>query len=229
MNADRGLRRLARFAALAFVGTAACTAVTPPRDQPVMPSHAHARKAQRIAQVDFGRRARFALCSEPACPQVTPKTHAPAVREEARAPQQPLAAEHVAPAERSSVTPQPPPASSVDRETREERITVHFVFGAASLTGEGRATLHQALPLARRSDRIMINGRTDSIGPDAANQQLAFARALAVRDYLRTQAPDLPPAISIDARGNCCFVADNASAEGRQQNRRVEVVFNVKV
>lgn len=218
------------IAALACLMTAACTAVVLTSNEPVAPSHAHARKAHRIAQIDFGRDARFALCSESACPRATPKTLLPAIPKNAPAAAQPLAMQSPPPAERlPAIHEEAPPASPPNPEPRKERVTVHFVSGAATLTGEGRSALRRAIPLARSSDRIVINGRTDSTGPDAVNQQLAFARALAVRDYIRTQVPDLPHAIAINARGNCCFVADNSTAEGRQKNRRVEVVFNLKV
>jgi outer membrane protein OmpA-like peptidoglycan-associated protein len=208
--------------------TAACTSLLGSRNEPVVASRAaEPARPQRIAQLAFGREARFAVCVEPACPKITPKTLAVASIDAAAAVDRTVALQAAAPPppsrEERPVTPSPDP------EPREERVTVHFVFGSATLTDDGRRALRAAMPLARSSDRIVINGRTDSVGADAANQQLAFARALAVREFIRTQAPDLPHVIAINARGNCCFVADNATVEGRQKNRRVEVVFNLKV
>jgi outer membrane protein OmpA-like peptidoglycan-associated protein len=104
-------------------------------------------------------------------------------------------------------------------------MAVHFVAGQAALTDEGRAALRRTLALAKTSEHIEISGRTDATGSDAINQASAFARALAVRDYLINEAPVLPDIISLSARGGCCFIADNASAEGRLKNRRVEVIF----
>ena len=85
--------------------------------------------------------------------------------------------------------------------------------------------LRRSLHLARESDRIVISGRTDNIGPDGINQQLALARALAVRNFIRDVVPDLPNVIAIDAKGRCCFIAPNDDESGRSRNRRVEVVF----
>jgi outer membrane protein OmpA-like peptidoglycan-associated protein len=79
--------------------------------------------------------------------------------------------------------------------------------------------------LARESDRIVISGRTDSVGPEEFNQQLALARAMAVRNFIRDAVPDLPNVIAIDAKGRCCFIASNDDEGGRSRNRPVEVVF----
>ena len=73
--------------------------------------------------------------------------------------------------------------------------------------------------------RIVISGRTDSVGPEEFNQQLALARAMAVRNFIRDAVPDLPNVIAIDAKGRCCFIASNDDEGGRSRNRRVEVVF----
>jgi outer membrane protein OmpA-like peptidoglycan-associated protein len=118
----------------------------------------------------------------------------------------------------------PPPVSTLQPEP-STRIVVAFAFGSAHLGDAARHAIRTALPRARASERIVISGRTDGSGPDEVNQRLALARALAVRDYIRDVVPDLPNVIAIDARGSCCFVADNDSARGRRQNRRVEVDF----
>ena len=107
----------------------------------------------------------------------------------------------------------------------DTHILLSFPFGSAALTAESRQTLRRSLRLARESDRIVISGRTDSVGPDEVNQQLALARALAVRNFIRDAVPDLPNVIAIDAKGRCCFVASNDDESGRSRNRRVEVVF----
>lgn len=77
------------------------------------------------------------------------------------------------------------------------------------------------------AERILILGRTDSVGPSGPNHAMALARAVAVRNHLRSMVPALPDDIRVDARGLCCYAAPNDTAEGRAQNRRVEVVFTV--
>jgi len=79
--------------------------------------------------------------------------------------------------------------------------------------------------LAHAGLSLQIEGHTDSVGGDEFNQQLSDHRADSVRDFLAEQGV---PASSITARGfgKTQPVASNDTAEGRQRNRRVELVVN---
>src|SRR5579872_7521110 len=70
-----------------------------------------------------------------------------------------------------------------------------------------------------------IEGNTDSIGSDAYNQGLSERRAEAVRNYLAQQGV---PESSMTAKGlgETQPIASNSTAEGRQQNRRVELIVS---
>ena len=70
---------------------------------------------------------------------------------------------------------------------------------------------------------FVIEGHTDSQGKADANQTLSLSRANAVRDYLilHDVAADR---ITAEGYGEARGVADNDSAEGRANNRRVEIV-----
>ncbi len=70
--------------------------------------------------------------------------------------------------------------------------------------------------------RITIVGHTDSTGSDAVNNPLSVNRAAAVRDYLVPRGV-ASSRVSIDGRGSREPVADNATAQGRAMNRRVEI------
>ena len=72
---------------------------------------------------------------------------------------------------------------------------------------------------------ILVVGHTDSVGTDEYNQNLSEHRAEAVRDYLVQQGI---AANSIGARGlgKTQPIASNETPEGRQQNRRVELVLS---
>ncbi|WP_367172284.1 OmpA family protein [Aquabacterium sp.] len=93
------------------------------------------------------------------------------------------------------------------------------------LTPVHRTLLNSAAKALGRAQRVLIVGRTDNVGPDAPNQAIALARADAVRDHIKRISPSHPNDIRIDARGLCCYIANNDTPEGRARNRRVEVVF----
>jgi len=69
---------------------------------------------------------------------------------------------------------------------------------------------------------IRIIGHTDSTGSDAINDPLSVNRAASARQYLAARGVDAGR-IAIDGRGSREPIADNNSAAGRAQNRRVEI------
>jgi outer membrane protein OmpA-like peptidoglycan-associated protein len=76
--------------------------------------------------------------------------------------------------------------------------------------------------------RLDVEGYTDSVGGDEYNQLLSEQRGGAVRDYL-TQQGMAANSVSTKGFGKNQPVASNATAEGRQQNRRVELVISGEV
>jgi outer membrane protein OmpA-like peptidoglycan-associated protein len=79
-----------------------------------------------------------------------------------------------------------------------------------------------------RARNLIVEGHTDSRGSTSYNQNLSQRRADTVRDYLVQKGY---PAERIQARGmgEDSPIADNASAEGRANNRRVEIVIERNV
>ena len=104
---------------------------------------------------------------------------------------------------------------------------VLFKTGSFELLPGARERLAKisGIVLAYPSLHLQIEGHTDSVGSDEYNQNLSEQRADAVRDYLVQQgiATD-----SIEARGlgKTLPIASNETPEGRQQNRRVELVLS---
>jgi outer membrane protein OmpA-like peptidoglycan-associated protein len=82
--------------------------------------------------------------------------------------------------------------------------------------------------LAYPSLRLAVEGNTDSVGTEAFNQQLSEQRATGVRTYLTQQGV---PEGSTTAMGfgKTRPIATNDTSEGRQQNRRVELVVSGEV
>jgi outer membrane protein OmpA-like peptidoglycan-associated protein len=79
--------------------------------------------------------------------------------------------------------------------------------------------------LAHPGLTLEVEGYTDSVGSDEFNQELSEQRAGSVRDFLDSQGV---PASSVSAKGfgKSQPVATNDTPEGRQRNRRVEIVVN---
>jgi len=71
---------------------------------------------------------------------------------------------------------------------------------------------------------VRVYGYTDSVGSKGYNKDLAQQRAEAVRNWLSTNGGIDSSHISLNAIGEGSPVATNATAQGRQQNRRVEVI-----
>jgi outer membrane protein OmpA-like peptidoglycan-associated protein len=76
--------------------------------------------------------------------------------------------------------------------------------------------------------RLEVDGHTDSVGSDAYNQQLSEKRAASVRDYLVQQGIPIA-SVTMMGFGKTQPIASNATAAGRQQNRRVELVVSGEV
>ena len=100
-----------------------------------------------------------------------------------------------------------------------------FATNKADLNAASKASLTQfAGVLKSNSDcDIAIYGHTDNTGSDAINNPLSVKRAQAVQSYLLSQGVSAAQIKTVDGQGSTNPVADNSTAEGRKQNRRVEV------
>lgn len=131
-------------------------------------------------------------------------------------------------AEKAEPAPEPvapdAPAPVVDAQKVTYNADAFFDFDKAVLKPEGRAALDdladkiQALNL----ETLVAVGHTDSVGKESYNQRLSERRAAAVKKYLVSKGV---PAESIftEGKGETQPVATNKTAEGRAQNRRVEI------
>jgi len=102
-----------------------------------------------------------------------------------------------------------------------------FATGKAELKSGATANLDRITAFMNEYPKrtAAIEGFTDSMGSDDMNQALSQRRADAVRNYLVGQGVG-SNRLSSSGRGENAPIADNGSAEGRQQNRRVEVVID---
>lgn len=116
-----------------------------------------------------------------------------------------------------------------DRLARDGRVaTQGILFGvnSARLRPESTPTLEEIGQMLKEHGdlRLRIEGHTDATGEDAFNQQLSEERAAAARQYLITKFGIAAERLEARGFGESKPVDSNDTAEGRQNNRRVELV-----
>lgn len=101
-----------------------------------------------------------------------------------------------------------------------------FDTNSAKIRNDQIATLKNnaaALNALEQDEVLLVTGHTDSVGSDAHNMALSWARAESTKQFLQ-QLPALKEVtIRVLGRGETAPIADNATAEGRQANRRIEL------
>src|SRR5436309_15054914 len=116
--------------------------------------------------------------------------------------------------------------TSMDEYDVNETATVTFKVNSAVLTPEAKQQLDAFAEkaLAAKGFMIEVSGHTDSTGGEAKNMRLSRERAESVVEYL-TIAHKIPARrfITPMGYGKTEAVANNSTAAGRAQNRRVEV------
>ena len=100
-----------------------------------------------------------------------------------------------------------------------------FATGKADLSATAKNSLVQFAKVLNNNKEcdIAIIGHTDNTGSDAINQPLSVSRANSVNNYLKSCDVSAAQIKSVEGMGSSSPVADNSTASGRQQNRRVEV------
>lgn len=134
------------------------------------------------------------------------------------------AAEQVAEVPPPAPAPEPAPAPLPKEETIVVR-DLHFAFYSSKIDAQDKDkldTIATRLKGEAASTELNIGGHTDSIGTDAYNQKLSERRANAVRDVLVNEYGVEGGRVNAVGYGESRPVADNATAEGRAVNRRVE-------
>jgi outer membrane protein OmpA-like peptidoglycan-associated protein len=103
---------------------------------------------------------------------------------------------------------------------------VLFDTGKATLKPGAYGTIERLATVLKEDTarKVMIEGHTDSVGSDEFNQSLSERRAASVQAALFERGVEASQ-ISTVGKGETTPVASNDDAGGRQQNRRVELVF----
>ena len=102
-----------------------------------------------------------------------------------------------------------------------------FDFNKSSLKDVAKAELDQfVVDLADMAEtNLTVYGHTDNVGSEAANARVSNARAEAVSKYLQSKGID-KDRLTAQGLGFNYPVGDNATEEGRAQNRRVEIYIS---
>jgi outer membrane protein OmpA-like peptidoglycan-associated protein len=119
------------------------------------------------------------------------------------------------------------PTKDTDRGLVVNMGDVLFATGKADLNPDAKIALAKltGIVLNYPSLKLAIGGYTDSTGSADFNQKLSQARADGVLAYLVSQGLDAN-SLSAEGYGTADPVADNNTVQGRQQNRRVEIVVS---
>ena len=118
-------------------------------------------------------------------------------------------------------------AKKTDRGVVVTLGDVLFDTGQATLKPGANVAMNRLAAYLRDNPqtRVLIEGHTDSRGSDEYNEALSERRARAVAEALESSGISRDQ-IQTAGRGKAYPVASNDTAAGRQQNRRVELVFS---
>jgi OOP family OmpA-OmpF porin len=127
--------------------------------------------------------------------------------------------------------PPPPPPEPKRVELTQDQIVIHdkiqFETNKAVIKPESFGLLDEitaAIKDAPQIKKLSIEGHTDDVGADKYNQKLSDQRAASVKQYLTEHGVDAARLVS-KGWGEAKPIADNATEEGKEKNRRVEFII----
>ncbi|MCD1607785.1 OmpA family protein [Stutzerimonas kunmingensis] len=134
-------------------------------------------------------------------------------------------------------TPEPAPAPIVDNEPEPApelvrvELDVKFDFDKSRVREESYSDIKNLADFMQQypQTNTTVEGHTDSVGTDQYNQRLSERRAEAVRNVLVNEYGVEGGRVNSTGYGESRPVADNATEEGRQINRRVEAEVEAQV
>jgi OmpA-OmpF porin, OOP family len=121
-------------------------------------------------------------------------------------------------------------AVSLDNDTGLLRLrqgtSIQFATASEEILEESKPTLDDVATVmaAQTAIKIRVEGHTDSDGDEAKNLELSSKRAASVKAYLESKGV-AAERISSEGCGETAPLADNATDDGKQQNRRVVFVI----
>lgn len=117
-------------------------------------------------------------------------------------------------------------AQEITHEVSSKSYEIQFETGSSVIKPASYSTLDEILKSAVVAEglKLGVYGHTDNVGNDEANMKLSNERAAAVKSYLISKGLSTER-LESKGYGASKPVADNATAEGRARNRRVQIVL----
>ena len=172
--------------------------------------------------------------SAPSAEVIIPPVASPILPPAASVSDSPSVPSSVPTSEATPATPSTPSEQTPTGQAHSESQTqilrkkvVEFYANSDLLTAKGRETISSLLPVLRNNSRthVEITGHADNVGTQDYNLALSQRRAEAVKKYFLAQGIAEQRLIT-QGYGFSLPIADNATAEGRQRNRRAEVIVH---
>lgn len=116
------------------------------------------------------------------------------------------------------------PKEEIQQQINFAARNIYFETGKSILKSESYSSLDEVVNIMNNAPglKLSISGHTDNVGNPSTNLLLSQNRANAVRDYLISKGIDAKR-LSAKGFGQTQPVAPNTTADGRSQNRRVEI------
>ena len=128
--------------------------------------------------------------------------------------------------EKPQVTPPVKPIITTETFKTQKLNSNSFKLNSSELTEQSKDSLTPLVRIlnAYPQANVQITGHTDSTGSASYNQVVSERRAMSVADELVKKGVDASR-ILIDGQGEHSPIASNSTKEGREQNRRVEIII----
>lgn len=129
------------------------------------------------------------------------------------------------------VAPEPIPEPAPAPEVVRVQLDVKFAFDKDIIREDSYEDIKQVADFMKQFPQTttVVEGHTDSVGPDAYNQKLSEKRANAVRNALVDKYGVEASRVQAVGYGEDKPIADNATKEGRAMNRRVDASVEAQV
>ena len=113
----------------------------------------------------------------------------------------------------------------INAQEIKDSTVIYFHFDKAYLTAEAKQEVESMISNYKSGTKLMIKAHCDAVGSDNYNNRLSDRRAASVQDYLMQNGIPSDAVVFKKGYGEKIPLNENLTAEERQLNRRVELVW----